>query len=213
LRNGWRILLTEHPEDVVTLFGIFVRREYGLVSPGDIVVDVGANFGAFSLFSVFCGASKVFCYEPCSATFEVIQHNVRMNRLEDKIIPVRRAVTGVSDCLVRLTVSDGPRNRIVLSDAEAKTELVSTVSLQGIIETHRIERLDVLKLDCEGAEYDILFSTPPDVLKIVRSIRMEYHRGVTNEFLRFLQSNRFKLCRLKRYDRMTGILFLCARDF
>jgi hypothetical protein len=70
-----------------------------------------------------------------------------------------------------------------------------------------------LLLDCEGAEYDILFSTPPDVLKIVHSIRMEYHRGITNEFLRFLQSNRFKLCRLKRYDRMTGILFLCARDF
>jgi len=54
---------------------------------------------------------------------------------------------------------------------------VPSVTLRDIFEEHRIRRCDFLKIDCEGAEYDILYSSSPDVLERVDQIAMEVHHG------------------------------------
>ena len=68
-----------------TLHEIFVDKLYlqGGVSilPGDIVLDVGANIGVFTLFAAKQGA-QVYAYEPVPPTFEVLQHNIRLHRLD-----------------------------------------------------------------------------------------------------------------------------------
>jgi hypothetical protein len=68
LRSGLRVNLSDHPQDLTTAFLIFVRRDYGLVRPGSVVVDVGANIGTFALHAAHCGAARVLAYEPNRAT-------------------------------------------------------------------------------------------------------------------------------------------------
>jgi FkbM family methyltransferase len=82
-----------------TLQEIFVDKLYsqGGVSilPGDIVVDVGANIGVFTLFAAKQGA-QVYAFEPIPPTFEVLQHNIRLHRL-DSVAHTRNI--GISDRL------------------------------------------------------------------------------------------------------------------
>jgi hypothetical protein len=53
------------------------------------------------------------------------------------------------------------------------------VSLASIPARYNVERIDLLKLDCEGAEYDILIGSDPAVLEKIDRIVMEYHDGIT----------------------------------
>src|SRR5215472_15515658 len=68
-----------------TLHEIFVDKLYfqgGIsISPGDTVLDVGANIGVFTLFAAKHGA-QVYAFEPVPPTFEVLQHNLRLHRLD-----------------------------------------------------------------------------------------------------------------------------------
>ena len=76
---------------------IFVQKFYlqeGIsISPGDIVLDVGANIGAFTLFAAQHGA-RVYAYEPIPATFELLQRNILLHGFE-KIAHARNI--GLSD--------------------------------------------------------------------------------------------------------------------
>jgi hypothetical protein len=59
---------------------------------------------------------------------------------------------------------------------------VEAVSLPDIFAGHQFQQIDLLKLDCEGVEYEILFRCPDYVLQRVKLIAMETHNGVgTNE--------------------------------
>jgi hypothetical protein len=51
------------------------------------------------------------------------------------------------------------------------------MSFQSLLEYTGLEEVDVVKLDCEGSEYDILLGTPDSVLKRVRKYIIEYHNG------------------------------------
>src|SRR6516162_5539685 len=63
------------------------------ILPGDIVLDVGANIGVFTLFAAQQGA-QVYAYEPVLPTFEVLQHNIHLHRL-DSVAHTRNI--GISD--------------------------------------------------------------------------------------------------------------------
>jgi len=76
-RNGLKIQLSNHPHDLITVFVVFVKKDYGDVLKNNIVVDIGANIGAFSLLAAKMGAKKVFAYEPNQVAFEVLQNNIK----------------------------------------------------------------------------------------------------------------------------------------
>ena len=65
-----------------------------------------------------------------------------------------------------------------------------------MFEKNKIEKVDLLKLDCEGAEYDILYSLPKEKFKKINRIALEAHKreGKTNNALSlkaFLEENGF----------------------
>jgi hypothetical protein len=54
---------------------------------------------------------------------------------------------------------------------------VSTVTIPEILDGNGLKRCDLLKMDCEGAEYDILYYCPPDILARIDRIALEVHGG------------------------------------
>jgi hypothetical protein len=72
---------------------------------------------------------------------------------------------------------------------------VPAITLSGAFEKLQIARCDFLKIDCEGAEYEILFAADETTLSRIGHIAMEYHDAVTRhrheELIRFLEDRGF----------------------
>ena len=65
---------------------------------------------------------------------------------------------------------------------------VPSISMADAFARLEIPRCDLMKIDCEGAEYPILFNTPEDVLGRVQRIVMEYHDSLTRYTHRDMQA-------------------------
>jgi FkbM family methyltransferase len=91
------IYCLNEPEARATLYEIFVDKLYlqeGIsILPGDIVLDVGANIGVFTLCAAQQGA-RVYAFEPVPSTFEVLQHNIHLHGF-DRVANARNI--GLSD--------------------------------------------------------------------------------------------------------------------
>jgi phenylpropionate dioxygenase-like ring-hydroxylating dioxygenase large terminal subunit len=74
---------------------------------------------------------------------------------------------------------------------------VPTTSLDKFISENKIKRIDFLKMDCEGAEYEILFGSRPETLRKISRISMEYHpidsRRNAGTLKKFLIKNGFEV--------------------
>lgn len=180
-RDGLLIHLPGDADDIVTIFLVFMRHDYGAIPRGGTVVDIGANIGVYSLFAAHHGAGRVIACEPGSGTCELLSKNIRSNGLEDRITIVREAVAAIPGETVRFPVTANTNSRIAEDGTQGPTVDVRTTSLNELVERFQLSQIDVLKIDCEGAEYPILLATPDLNLKPVRALRMEYHEGRITE--------------------------------
>ncbi|MDV2482725.1 FkbM family methyltransferase [Methanoculleus sp. Wushi-C6] len=130
---------------------VYVVGEYHFddIRPDDIVIDIGANVGAFCIRAAR-RAGRVLAVEPVLA--EVLRENVRAN--------------GAGVTVVAGALGDGGRQRIAWGGG---TVTVTTRSLGAFADA--AGGCDFLKCDCEGAEWTIR----PQDLDSVRRIEMELH--------------------------------------
>jgi FkbM family methyltransferase len=182
LRNGHAISLSRDPADIVTVFLIFAREDYGKVAPGTTVIDIGANIGVYALFAAFSGAKDVYAFEPSASSYEVLTKNIVANGLEPIIRAKCVAVVGLPSDPVKFPRSSNVMNAILPDSSESDDyDLVSTLTLSEIVSP--LDSVDLLKMDCEGAEYDIILRTSEANILKVAEIRMEYHRGPRDELV------------------------------
>jgi FkbM family methyltransferase len=149
------------------------------IEPGSNIVDIGANAGFFSLFaaSKFRNAN-VFSFEPVPANFDLLARNRSLNR------HVRMECFPLAVCGHNGTVSlkwdpddKHPTNAQVVPDAarSPNTIDVPAVTLEHILDGYGIGHCHFLKMDCEGSEYEILYSCPPCHLKKIDQMAIEVH--------------------------------------
>lgn len=148
---------------------------------GAVVVDVGANAGFFSLLLLSRRPdARIHAFEPIAGNHDLFARNIALNASLAGSVTLRHAaVTGAPAESVELfTEPDGATSvtASVFPDFAAENRRsvrVPAVSLTEIL--RQLETVDLLKLDCEGSEYPILYGTPPERLRTVRAIAMEAH--------------------------------------
>src|SRR3989344_7036572 len=86
-------------EDYSTLFGSYrqtvISNQYNIHSNNikdKIIIDGGACLGEFAIYCVKLGAKKVYAFEPVSKTYKMLLENIRINNMEDKVIPLKKAL-------------------------------------------------------------------------------------------------------------------------
>ena len=170
------------------------------IKAGDIVIDIGANIGAFAIAA---GSSapgvRVFAFEPDADNWALASRNAAINGLAGVRV-LRKAVAGAPGTLKLYKGAQGSLHTTVpgrLADP-AGYEEVESVTLSQIMDEHSIERCAFLKLDCEGAEYDILYRTPPPYLARIDQMAVKYHAHVdkarkSQELFRFLEQAEFEI--------------------
>lgn len=180
LRDG---TVFEAPEGVNVLrvvTPVFHRNVYtppGLeLRPDDWVVDLGANIGAFAVFAAQRTRGRVLAIEPHPANAEYLRRNLRANGA----VRAEVAECAVSDAPGVLPLqlgSSGTTHRLGEPGAgSAGASLdVAVATLPELLAGRGFERLDFLKLDCEGAEGRILPALPGSLFERLRAVALEFH--------------------------------------
>lgn len=205
LRNGLRICLSDNPLDASTVFVIFVKEDYGKIVRAGIVIDIGANIGVFSLYVAQSGVEKIYAYEPNRSAYNVLLRNISVNGLEKTIIPRRLAVSGCDRETVKIPLGSSPYNKIMRGNTSEVFEEVSTVTLDTIISENNLDSVDLVKIDCEGAEYEIIPGLSESVFSRLKEIRMEFHDGPLNELISAFDRHNFVTT---RFDRDSAMLWV-----
>lgn len=131
-----------------------VKKVYGGLygpKPEGIVVDVGAHIGIYSLFA--SEHAKVFAIEPEHSNFETL-----MNNANSKISCSRLAISEQGGP-IRLFMSDLTSSCSIKPEGLlSESQFVLSMPLNMFLDCEQITRVDMLKIDVEGAEMDVLRS-------------------------------------------------------
>jgi autotransporter strand-loop-strand O-heptosyltransferase len=149
------------------------------VEKGDIVLDVGASLGPFTFSILNKNPKHVFCFEPCEEEFPTLVKNTIG-------YPVTHIMKGISN-VNNLT----PNDKLFNSVNGLQTEMES-ITFKKFINLYGIDKIDFLKTDCEGGEYDIFNDENYDFIKNnVKKISGEWHlnesyyKGSKEKFRKF----------------------------
>lgn len=138
------------------------------------IIDIGANVGDTALFMANAGAT-VYAFEPVPETYEMALKNLSLNpKLENKIHLFQNAIDGEHKNIRIYTEDYSNATASSFIETNHWTD-IEAFKLEEIMEKYDIKP-DILKLDCEGAEYSILDNSD---LSEFNEILMEYHEEIT----------------------------------
>ena len=152
------------------------------IRDGWTIVDVGAANGDFAVHAASRSPrGVVHAFEPLPEAFARLEEHVRLNGVAN-VRAVPQAVAAQEGHLALYTVTGLAGQHRTAGDGSAAAGpavAVRATTLERAFEAAGIERCDLLKLDCEGAEFEILLSLPDTVLARIARIVLEYHDHVT----------------------------------
>lgn len=154
-----------------------VYRKYGFpIEQNWTVVDIGAGFGDFSVLAGREAPNgQVLAFEPFPDSFQLLEENLRRNRVSN-VEAVRAAVTAEKrDVRLDFSTFEPLQVSSNKSGVANGAETVPSVTLTEVVERTPDHRIDLLKLDCEGCEYEVLMESPSTTIDRVDRVVMEYH--------------------------------------
>lgn len=212
----------------IPLYEIFIHRIYDhpkcVVKPNDVVVDVGANIGFFTYDCLYKNVKFVYSVEPNRNLANVISNRHLVNVQVDNIALGNKDGTqnfylskdGISSCF------DIFDNNIVYNGSTYcrgndtfERIVVNTMHVMTYIQTNNIDKIDYLKLDCEGAEYLILNAMSETYLQNnIDRMLVEYHHidnpvylSMYNEMIEKIKRCGFSLDNRKEQNANIGLLY------
>ena len=185
---------------------IFYNREYADYFPfykDAVIVDIGGHFGFFSIFASKNSGrnSNIISIEPSRNNYIQLKKNIlscHINNMTQLNIGI-----GEESGFIKLYAGNTAnhsicRNNPLLLDDNSNFEEVEVKTLEHLILEHNLNKVDFLKMDCEGAEYTIIQNTPSYIFDRITTISMEFHdlkneNFTTELILNQLIENGFKI--------------------
>jgi FkbM family methyltransferase len=185
LSNGMTLDLVDHPMGAIHKIAFReATATYHLDKiaflPGDLVLDIGAHVGVVSLWIARQYPEvEVWAYEPIPENYERLEENLRRNDASN-VIPHQLAVTGDGRAVdIYGDLSHNSGGVSMFGNHAMPQYCVSSITLAHIMAgLSKGKRVKVLKLDVEGAEYEILRARP-ELLERVEYLCAEFHASKT----------------------------------
>ena len=211
--------------DPLAIYQVLVRRggkaEYYLpdaLQPG-VILDIGSNIGTSILFfhERFPGA-KIYGFEPHPETFRILEKNVA----GIPSIQVFNYALGAANADVSVPFDGADFSRFTLAKNPGAdwsgplSRTVCEVKHAGEVVNHLgLTKVDLIKIDCEGAEYDVLTSLPSDLLSHCKWIVGEMHDASAFQILALLAQHfdlDLKKTMFAPFFRFHACNLACARE-
>ncbi len=217
LRNNLRFFIRS-ALDIWILKETVIEREYERASApiqdAWTVVDIGAGLGDFAISVAHrFPRCQVHAFEPLPDSFALLEENLKLNRIQN-VCAFPFSVNGHEGIAEMHAPSREPAHSLTrpAMPVHSNHMRVRTVSLDQVIEGLDSRCCDYLKVDCEGAEYEIFFNASPQTLNRIQHICLEYHDWITRytheDLVRFFHQHHFRAtCIPSRAHRGLGLLY------
>jgi len=174
--------LVRNPMDIWSIKETFLDDFYKFYKSkkpeNGVILDIGAGIGEFAIqAAVACPGCTVIGFEPYRESFDFFQKNIKKNSLTN-VIPIDAAVSSLAGNLTMDVSSGNPLQFRTVAD-EQNSVSVETLQLIPYLDKEGITSVKILKMDCEGGEYDILLPLRTEDLHRFQFITMEYHDRIT----------------------------------
>ncbi len=129
---------------------------------GAVILDIGAHIGLFSAIAAKLAGSRgrVFAFEPAPNTTPVLHQTIRINKLAHLIEPVNQAMgkdTGKITFFISDEEADNSNSLVSYKDDRKLNGVeVEVNTIDNFIGEKKLTKVDFIKIDVEGAEYDTL---------------------------------------------------------
>jgi len=183
-----------------TFLNRFYERFSTKIGDGWTIIDVGGGIGDFTIYAAARSPKNtVYAFEPTPNSFKVLQDNLHLNQIQNAEVFPQAIWSNNGQIVIDKTVGEPGQYKSKKidqpSDLKANEVLVPCITLEQALEATGLARCNLLKIDCEGAEYEILFNTSSSVFERIERIIMEYHDNVTkhnhNDLIKFLTAHGF----------------------
>jgi FkbM family methyltransferase len=205
------------PDVLYALHEIFYHDTYDAARHARRAFDCGANIGLFSLWSSASGCDKIVALEPDPRNFSQLVTNITLNKLQNKIVPVNKAVYSTSGWVTLKLGRTGAWSSVEQTHApeDADVVRVPSITLDDASLEYQLD-VDTIKIDTEGAEYEVLKGAR-ETLQTCRTVVLEYHSPPLLADCQRLLINAGFTTSLRRRDRVRwsrpkGYLLLNARQ-
>lgn len=210
-----KILIRKHlAGDVVAISDIFFQDEYAILKPylrNAVVLDIGAYIGDSILKFICEGARKIYAYEPHPDLYKIALKNIEINNITSQ---VELKNFGVSDKKKELVVFEdtklGPTPSFGLEGNKRFNKVhLKLLSLEDVINS--IGDIDIMKMDCEGAEFSSILSCSPKALRRIKRMIIEYHKE-PEVLIEYLNQSGFNVSIFPKNDMRNKIGLLFAAN-
>ncbi|PIO08342.1 hypothetical protein COU59_01815 [Candidatus Pacearchaeota archaeon CG10_big_fil_rev_8_21_14_0_10_34_12] len=195
INKKFKFNLSSNDEGLSSQLRVFGFREplnleyyYKFVDSSDIVLDIGANIGFFTILSE--RAKKIICVEPLKQAIPILNRNISDNNLAEKTNVINAAVGKNGKLLIevdkKLNLSK------IVNEKNDNTYEVKSYELNDLVKKYKS---NLLRLDVEGYEYEILYKKIP---KNITKISLEFHTALlgdkkVKELMDYFEKEKFKV--------------------
>lgn len=156
-----------------------------LISPHDVVLDIGANIGCTALLFAQL-STQVIAFEPGVGTCRFLRHNVEAAGFQN--VKIENIGLGSEDATLSLVASPTNRAGAFISNFDAPaghpSESVTIERGDYYVERNQIKRVDYIKIDTEGFEQDVIEGLRSTLLRDRPVVTMELNHWCLNAFQR-----------------------------
>ena len=143
---------------------------------------------------------KIYAFEPLPENFELLVENIRLNNLQNNIIPINKALASHNngmnmEYLPFFPAGSSSDNLLIerrnslhyYSVLHEKPIHIESITLDDFLKENNIEKCKLIKLDCEGAEKEIIYSTK-SLAKIEYLVsELHFSKEENNKIINYLQ--------------------------
>ena len=211
--GGFEVAYREHTADEIVIRQGFNNDIYLPAVPeyqpqeGDVVIDIGAHIGTFALLlAPKIGRGKIHAIEASRDSFNLLRINVALNHCAN--IAVHHMAVSDKDGQCTLYHDTGNWGHSTVKKLSMSSETVESCTLSQFFDTNKISECQLMRLNCEGAEFPIILRTPSHVLRRVGAILIMYHCDLwgddtEDKLITHLESSGFK-CAIRNREEKRG---------
>ena len=190
-------------EDLTTLWAVWCADEYRVPANAHTVLDLGANIGAFSLFTLAnAPQARVIALEPFPSTFAKLQAVIAKNGIGSQVFCEQAAISAFSGVLHMQsdeTIKSHSRKTMDGVSVPEQTIAVPSLGLADLLEKYDADEVDYIKVDIEGGEVPLFRDVNPGTLLRAKRIGVECHSNEGQQLVwERLKAAGFRLERVSR---------------